>query len=121
MELKDKIKKYRKENNLTQKELGQKLELGRSTIAELERGTIKGKLSVINKFSIISGMSMSYLLDDNMENANINKYEALDILIDTMIEKGIIKTDCKIPEEYNKLMIGLLEKEIALKIEKATK
>jgi len=121
LELKDKFKKYRKENGLTQKELGDKLELGRSTIAEIERGTIKGKLSVINKFSIISGMSISYLMNDNMDNASIDKYEAIDILIDTMIEKGIIKVDGKIPKEYNDLIIGLLEKEIALKIEKATK
>jgi len=122
MELKDKIKKYRKDNGLTQQELGDKLGLGRSTIAEIERGRIKGKLAIINKFSVLSGMSLSSLMDNNNEeNIAVGNHEALDILLDTMIEKEIIKSDNKIPEEYYSIIIGLLEKELNLKREKATK
>lgn len=120
MEFKDKMKQYRKENDLTQKELGEKLGLGRSTIAEMERGRIKGKLSVIKKLADLSGMTLSYLMGDNENSEIVNKFEALEVLIDTMIDKKIILSDGKIPTEYHELMIGLLEKEIALKIEKAT-
>lgn len=117
MEFKDRLKKYRKENNITQQQLATKLNVSRSTIAEIERGTIKGTVEFISKLSEISKKPMSYWVDESIEN-DYKIYQALDVLIDAMIDSERIKDDGKIQGEDKELIISVLEKEIKFKIKR---
>lgn len=117
MEFKDRLKKYRKENNITQQQLATKLNVSRSTIAEIERGTIKGTVEFISKLSEISKKPMSYWVDESIEN-DYKIYQALDVLIDAMIDSERIKDDGKIQSEDKELIISVLEKEIKFKIKR---
>ena len=58
------IKELRKENNLTQQELAEKLGLQKSAIAKYENGRVSNiKRDVIEKMANIFSVSPSYLLD----------------------------------------------------------
>lgn len=116
MNLSEKIKSYRIENNLTQKELGDMLKVSRTLIADIERGRIKGTLKFATTLAEITNKPLNYWLDTNEVEKNYNHYEALDILIDSLIDTGMINEDGKMDEAAQKLIINVLEKEIALKI-----
>lgn len=115
MDFKEKLKIYRKENNLTQKQLADKLGTSRSTIAETERGNIKGTIEFINKLSKVSNLPITYWAKDSSD-ISYESYQALDVLINAMIENGLIKDDGKIPDKDKDIVISVLEQEIKLKI-----
>ncbi|MDA2460446.1 helix-turn-helix domain-containing protein [Bacillus cereus group sp. MYBK65-1] len=56
------LRKLRKENNLTMKELGQKLNLAESTISGYENGNRKPDYETLNKFADFFEVSTDYLL-----------------------------------------------------------
>lgn len=120
MELGEKIKSYRIENKITQKELADMVGVSRTNIAEIEGGRVKGTLKFINKLSEATNKSLGYWTGDvNSDNIAHKQYEALDILIDAMITTGSIASDGKIIDDKSKeLLIAILEKEIKLKLEK---
>lgn|GEM_PF-2706707 len=117
MNLGEKIKIYRIENKLTQKDLAEKVGVSRTNIAEIEGGRINGTVKFISKLSLVTDTPLSYWTDD-MKSGTIkyNPYEALDVLIDSLIDTHIIGEDGKLNEFAQKLVINVLEKEIALKI-----
>jgi transcriptional regulator with XRE-family HTH domain len=115
LDFKEKLKIYRKENNLTQKQLADKLGTSRSTIAETERGNIKGTIEFINKLSKVSNLPITYWAKDGSD-ISYESYQALDVLINAMIENGLIKDDGKIPDKDKDIVISVLEQEIKLKI-----
>ncbi|WP_039241163.1 helix-turn-helix transcriptional regulator [Clostridium botulinum] len=117
MELKDKVKKYRKENGLTQKQLSELLGVSRTNVAEIENGRIKGTVKFITKMAEISKTPIAYWSGEEIEN-NYKTYEALDVLIEAMLDSEMIKNDGKINESAQKLIIAVLEKEVKYKIQK---
>ncbi|PEK39094.1 transcriptional regulator [Bacillus pseudomycoides] len=56
------LRKLRKTNNLTMKELGQKLNLAESTISGYENGNRKPDYDTLNKFADFFEVSTDYLL-----------------------------------------------------------
>ena len=120
MELREKIKQYRIDNKITQQELANMVGVSRTNIAEIEGGRIKGTLKFIHNLSEVTGKSLSFWTGDvNPDNVSIKRYEALDILIDAMINTGVINKEGKITDDKNKdLLMAVLEKEIKLKLEK---
>ena len=119
MKLSEKIKNYRIENNLTQKELSEKLNVSRTLIAGTETDKIKGTVKFLTKLSDLSGKSITYWMDAETEK-NYKTYEALDILLDAMIDSKMIKADGKIGDMELRLIKSVLEKEIVLKIKNST-
>lgn len=117
MLLKDKFKLYRKENNLTQKQFAEILEMKRTAITEIERGKVKGTMKLIQKLSDVTNKPSSYWLDGESEQ-NYKTYESLDIIIDVLIDSDMISKDGKVNELGIKMIMSVLEKEIALKIKK---
>jgi len=115
LEFKEKIKNYRIENNLTQKVLAAKLGVSRTLIAETESGKIKGTMKFISKLSTLSGEPLTYWTDTETVKT-YKTYEALDVLIDAMIDSGMIEQNGKIDERGRKLIISVIEKEVALKL-----
>ena len=117
MLLNEKIKLYRRDNGLTQQELADKLGMKRTAITEIERGKVKGTMKFISDLANLSGLPISHWTDGEVAH-NYKTYEALDVLIDAMISSGMIGSDGKVDEKGIKLIMAVLEKEIALKIKK---
>ncbi|RRG01215.1 MAG: XRE family transcriptional regulator [Lactobacillus sp.] len=65
MEISDKLRHYRKQKNLTQKELADKLHLSRKTISGWENGRGYPDIKSIAQLSDIFGVSTDDLLKDN--------------------------------------------------------
>ncbi|HBI6883121.1 TPA: helix-turn-helix transcriptional regulator [Clostridium perfringens] len=116
--LKDKIKKSRKEMNLTQQEFAKLLGISRGNLGDLENGKNKGgNLSLIRKLSEVTGKEISYFLDSDSEFA-VKQYEVLDNAINMLITKGAISKSGKVSPKYKKILFEILEQEIALKLER---
>ncbi|KGN01184.1 transcriptional regulator [Clostridium haemolyticum NCTC 8350] len=86
-------------------------------MAEIENGRIKGTVKFITKMSEISNTPIAYWSGEEIEN-NYKTYEALDVLIEAMLDTEMIKNDGKINEAAQKLIIAVLEKEVKYKIKK---
>ncbi|MDF9474588.1 helix-turn-helix transcriptional regulator [Bacillus cereus] len=68
------LRKLRKKNNLTMKELGQKLNLAESTISGYENGNRKPDYDTLNKFADFFEVSTDYLLGRDITK-NMSKDE----------------------------------------------
>lgn len=120
MELKDKIKMVRKELDFTQEEFAKKINISRSYLANIERGRVVGNLNLICKVAEISGRDMEWFVNDG-EKIDIKQYEVLDKTIDLLIEQSLIEKDKKIDEKVKNILWSVLDKEIALKLERKEK
>lgn len=74
IEFGNRIKKLRIENGLTQEELGKKLNVGKSTIANYESGYSEPEGEKISKLASIFNVSIDYLLGNNSEDLTSNIY-----------------------------------------------
>ncbi|HEK9100172.1 helix-turn-helix transcriptional regulator [Bacillus pfraonensis] len=69
----ERLRKLRKTNKLTMKELGQKLNLAESTISGYENGNRKPDYDTLNKFADFFEVSADYLLGrDSVKNTDKN-------------------------------------------------
>lgn len=78
MEFKDRLKKYRADNNLTQEELAQKLCVSRQAVSKYETGLNYPNLDVMADISKLLGISLDELLSKEeiakeTINANVNR------------------------------------------------
>ena len=67
MEIGNKIAKVRKEMNLTQEQLAERMQVTRQTVSRWESQTVYPEMEKIVMLSEILGVSCDYLLHDNME------------------------------------------------------
>lgn len=118
MLLGEKIKSFRIENKLTQKQLADMVGVSRTNIAEIEGGRLKGTLKFVNKLATATNKPLSYWANEDEIEQTYSAYDALDVLIDAMLDSGMIGKDGKIHEKEGKLILAVLEKEIAFKIKK---
>lgn len=116
MNLGEKLKVYRIENKLTQLDLANLVGFSRTLISDIERGRIKGTIDFINKLSDVTNKPFAYWTNDvNSDTIKYVQYEGLNVLIESLMDTGIIGEDGKLNEMAQKLVINVLEKEIALK------
>jgi len=76
----ERLKKLRKENNLTQEQLAEKLGLVRGTYANYENGSREPELELIQKFANFYNVSVQYLMGQDEEEdliELINIYKSL--------------------------------------------
>ncbi|MBM7624752.1 helix-turn-helix domain-containing protein [Sporohalobacter salinus] len=79
MKFKDRFKKLRKENSLTQKELGEKIGISEQAVSNYERGNRNPDHSMLTKIANFFDCSIDYLLgqvdqrNPNTENKKANK------------------------------------------------
>ncbi len=71
MSLAKTLAKLRKEANLTQSELGEKLSITAQAISKWEKGTSEPDITTLKKIADIYGVSISYIIDSE----NVNKSE----------------------------------------------
>lgn len=95
---KNRLKEIRKNNNLTQKEFGKKLNLSASTIAMYECGKREPDLYTISEISKIYNTSTDYILGlSNISNIN------------SLIENDIIVEISKLPNDRLEVLKSYIE------------
>ncbi|MDF9529836.1 MULTISPECIES: helix-turn-helix domain-containing protein [Bacillus cereus group] len=87
------LRKLRKKQNLTMKELGQKLNLAESTISGYENGNRKPDYDTLNKFADFFEVSTDYLLGRNVTKSSTNDESNINPLLDP--ELGLWFKDIK--------------------------
>lgn len=111
----DKVKYCRKEMNLTQLEFSKKLNITRGYLSDIERGRIKGSVSLLSKVSEVTGKAIMYFMDDDII---VNPYETLDEAINLLINSKDILPSGEISDWGKEVLLKVLEKEIKLKLER---
>jgi len=69
MEFNEKITQLRKARGMTQEELADKVGVSRQSISKWELGDCEPDMSTLRKLQKIFGVSMDYLINDNVYNA----------------------------------------------------
>lgn len=112
----EKIKKVRKEMDLSQDDFSKLLGISRSNLRDLESGKNKGSnIKILAKLAEISGKNLTYFTDDEL---NIQQYDILDGFIEMMINRNLIDKDGNISDMLKDLIIDVVKQEIKLKLKK---
>lgn len=61
------LKKYRKENRISQEEMAARAELSTRGYGKIERGEVQSSLNTLDKLCRATGLSQAFLLTENME------------------------------------------------------
>ena len=75
----EKIKFYRKERGLTQKELAEKTKMSRSHIASIEGGAYTPSLTTLSEIANVLGVDSAILLSDEPHSAGLTRRDEKDI------------------------------------------
>ena len=103
------LKKLRKEANMTQSGLAEKLFVSDKTISKWENGSSEPSLEIVQKIADIFGVSANYLLEHN-KNANeqtLSVYETACKYDDPKLLEGL---DLKLPDKYGKKIQEYVDK-----------
>ena len=76
------LRKLRKKNKLTMKDLGKKLNLAESTISGYENGNRKPDYDTLNKFADFFEVSTDYLLGRNLTKNQTKEVDVINPLTD---------------------------------------
>ena len=85
MEIGNKIQELRKQNNLSQEQLAEKLNVARQTISKWELGETSPDLSEAKKISKIFNVSLDDLTNNDIKNVLISKISNTEKLTKTII------------------------------------
>ena len=61
------LKKYRKENRISQEEMAARAELSTRGYGKIERGEVQSSLDTLDKLCRATGLSQAFLSTENME------------------------------------------------------
>ena len=117
----DKVKEIRCEMGLTQLKFAKLVGTTRANISDIERGKNKaGNLKILSKISLVTGKPIAYFVEGDPA-FQLNQYDVLDETLNMLIENGHVDSNNHIEKKYMPLIMGILEKEIALKVERKKK
>lgn len=88
----DKIKKLRKERNLTQVQLAKAIGIAQSTIGMIESNKRPAGRETLIKLAEFFNVTVDYLLSEDDENKKIDTQDVKDIKLSRRVEKDIEKT-----------------------------
>ena len=80
MKLGDKIKKYREENRMTQRDIAEILEVEPGTVSKYESGMLEPNIESIKRLSDTFEITIDELLKDDDEKIDISKINVLEVL-----------------------------------------
>lgn len=80
MSLGDKIKKYREENKMTQRDIAEILEVEPGTVSKYESGMLEPNIKAIKKLSEAFGITTDELLREDDETFDVLKVNVLEVL-----------------------------------------
>ena len=103
MNIGQRIKKLRKEQNMTQKELSKKIGISASNITKYEIGQLEPNLEIITKLSKVFNVPVSALIIDDFNNS----YASVDLL--DKFETGNI-TDTDINKLTKCIILAVINK-----------
>jgi repressor LexA len=86
------LRKLRKQNNLTMKELGRKLNLAESTISGYENGNRKPDMNIVQHFADYFGTSVDYLLGREMVKEPKSAFHQEFNLSDYLVRIPVLRT-----------------------------
>ncbi len=72
------LKKIREKSNLSQAQLAKMLNLTQQTICKYEKGTAEASFSTLTHMSNIFSIPISFLVNDNLDFNDLNKYNMSD-------------------------------------------
>ena len=103
MKLGDKIKKYREENRMTQRDIAEILEVGPGTVSKYESGMLEPNIESIKRLSETFGITIDGLLKEDNEKVDISKINVLEVLREQkeMKLKGNLYHNTQIIFSYN--------------------
>ncbi|SKC61798.1 helix-turn-helix domain-containing protein [Maledivibacter halophilus] len=120
MNFQSRLRQLRKEMNMTQEELAQKLNITKANISKYETGRIQPNIETLTFLSNFFNVSIDYLLgrtdhrkliinpEGNLDNQN-NKYKSYDEISNKiknkLVNEGLIEFDQPIPEKYLNIMM----------------
>lgn len=84
------IQILRKENNMTQQQLAEKLDVSKSIISAYEKGKRKPSLNILFKMSEIFGVSVAEMMSVNDFQKNYDTSDLVDISKLTPVQKNVI-------------------------------
>lgn len=114
----EKVKFVRKDMGLTQEEFSKMIGISRGYLSDIERGKIKGTVSMMNKLSDITGKPITFFMG---ENVKVSQYDTLDQAIDLLINNNEISLNGEISDWGKEMLLKVLEKEIQLKLKRINK
>lgn len=88
MTIGEQIKKYRKSNKLTQKQLAEKTNIGIASIQRYERNELKPNIEILKKIATAFNISINELIEDKKYNplsTNKAKFTISDMLLSAFI------------------------------------
>ncbi len=115
MEFKDRIKSLRLAKGLTQDDLAEVLNYGRTAIANYEAGRSEPAYTDLLRISNYFSCSIDYLLGKTDKVSNdtpVSSVEVMNTVYNKLLEKGIIKQGEEIDENKMKEIAELLGKSI---------
>ena len=89
MKFSDKIKKARLERGFTQEQLGNMININKSSISRYEKGVQLPELENIKKIARVLGVSHQYLLEDEFMNEFVIEEGFIKVPVVSMVKKGI--------------------------------
>ena len=103
MSLGGKIKQYREENNMTQKDIAEILEVEPGTISKYESGMIEPNIESLKKLAETFHITIDELLKDDEEGFDVTKISVLEVLREQkeMKLKGNLYHNTQIKFSYN--------------------
>lgn len=92
MEIGEKIKAYRKKSGLSQKELGQKLNVSQQHIAQYENGKRAPKLDTIQKIATALNIGTNDLLESPLDDSPLYRAFKNNDISDNPLEKHYVNS-----------------------------
>ena len=89
MKFSDKIKKARQERGLTQEQLGNMININKSSISRYEKGIQLPELENIKKIARVLGISHQYLLEDEFMNEFVIEEGFVKVPVVSKVKKGL--------------------------------
>ncbi len=110
MEFKDRLKKLRKEQSLTQKELGEKVNLAESTISHYENGIRMPDSSKLEEFANLFNVSVDFILCRTNNRTESIPNDPTDAELEDFLRKSNVKFDgAPLDEEDKEDILGFLK------------
>ena len=99
----EKIKKYREENRMTQRDIAEILEVEPGTVSKYESGMLEPNIESIKRLSETFGITIDELLKEDDEKVDISKINVLEVLREQkeMKLKGNLYHNTQITFAYN--------------------
>ena len=117
MELKDKLRSLRKENNLTQADVAKYLGKTDKTVSRYEGGFCKPSYTVIVALSKFFSVPLPYLISEEQSF----KETKVQQLLDELIKNGIIKDANSIDYDTKNMILNAVKIDLAMQLKKIKK